>query len=95
MFNVCRWLHEKLKSLPLVKFPFDITKLPDNGSIIYFFYEEGENSTHGNDDDNCDSNDNANNSSNSISKVKPRIVRIDTSSRDIAFDENFSKLLKV
>ena len=79
----------------MIKFPFDISKLPDNGSIIYFFYEGGENSTHGNDDNNCDNNDIANNSS-SISKIKPRIVRIGTSSsRDITLDENFSKFLKV
>jgi hypothetical protein len=78
----------------LIKFPFDISKLPGNGSIIYFFYEEGKDSTHGNDNNNCDNNDIANNSS-SISKVKPGIVMIGTSSRDIALDENFSKFLKV
>jgi hypothetical protein len=96
MFKVCRWLHKKLESLPLIKFPFDISKLPDNGSIICFFYEGGVNSTHGNDDNNnCDNNDIANNST-SISKVKPRMVRLGTSSsRDITLDENFSKLLKV
>jgi hypothetical protein len=64
----------------LIKFPFDISKLPCNDSIIYFFYEEGEDSTHGNDNNNnSDNNDIANNSS-SISKIKPRIVRIGTSS---------------
>jgi hypothetical protein len=88
MFKVFRWLHKRLESLPLIKFPFGISKLLGNGSIIYFFYEGDENSTHGNDDDNnCDINDNANNSSNSNAKVKPRMGT--PSSRDIALDENF------
>ena len=80
---LCRWLHEKLESLPLVKFPFDITKLPDTG--IYFFYEEGEKSTHTNnnhDDDNSGTNNNNNNSSTSTTKSKPRIVRISTCRQD-------------
>jgi hypothetical protein len=36
------WLHEKLESLLLIRFPFDAEKLPCNG--IYFFYEGGEKS---------------------------------------------------
>lgn len=66
---MCRWLHEKLESLYLIKFSFDLTKLPDNG--IYFFYEEGENSTHINYD--YDDNNNSSISTN----AKARIVRID------------------
>src|SRR5919198_4378919 len=67
--ELCRWLHQKLESLPLMRFPFDISKLPDNDGTIYFFYEEGENSTHIN-------NDNDSKNSSSITKAKPRIVRI-------------------
>lgn len=38
--NNCEWLHNLLEDLPLVRYPFDIEKLPDNG--VYFFYEKGE-----------------------------------------------------
>ena len=73
--ELCRWLHEKLESLYLLKFPFDLTKLPDNG--IYFFYEEGENSTHIGYD--YDDNVHADNNNRSIStNAKARIVRIGT-----------------
>jgi hypothetical protein len=41
----CRWLHEHLQLLPIFKYPFDLKLLPTNG--IYFFYEEDENSDHG------------------------------------------------
>ena len=72
--ELCRWLHEKLESLYLIKFPFfDLTKLPDNG--IYFFYEEGENSSHTNYD--YDDNVHTDNNNSSIStNTKARIVRI-------------------
>ncbi len=40
MSELCRWLHEELERLPLIKFPFRIKELPKNG--IYFFYEEDE-----------------------------------------------------
>jgi hypothetical protein len=71
--ELCRWLHEKLESLYFLKFPFDLTKLPDNG--IYFFYEEGENSTHFN--YNYDDSMHADNNTSSIStNAKARIVRI-------------------
>ena len=73
--ELCRWLHEKLESLYLIKFPFDLTKLPDNG--IYFFYEEGENSTHIGYD--YDDNVHADNNNSSLStNAKARIVRIGT-----------------
>ena len=68
--ELCRWLHQKLESLPLMRFPFDISKLPDNDGTIHFFYEEGENSTHINNDND------SKNSSISITKAKPRIVRL-------------------
>ena len=45
MSEKCKWLHEVLERLPLVKFPFEIASLPDNG--IYFFYEKGEFWGHG------------------------------------------------
>ena len=45
MSDVCQWLHERLEALPLVQFPFDPERLPDNG--IYFFYEQGETWGHG------------------------------------------------
>jgi len=45
MSEQCRWLHEKLEQLPLVKFPFCLDELPENG--IYFFYEQGETWGHG------------------------------------------------
>jgi len=41
----CRWLHEQLEQLPLIKFPFNPNDLPENG--IYFFYEQGETWGHG------------------------------------------------
>lgn len=43
--SLCKWLHEQLQQLPLVKFPFDLDRLPRNG--IYFFYEAGEDWGHG------------------------------------------------
>ena len=43
--EMCNWLTEQLASLPLVSYPFDVVTLPDNG--IYFFYEKGESSAHG------------------------------------------------
>lgn len=43
---MCSWLHIKLDSLPYIKFPFNKAMLPERG--IYFFYEEGQNSDHGN-----------------------------------------------
>lgn len=46
MSEKCKWLHEHLNLLPIFKYPFDLKLLPSNG--IYFFYEEGENSDHGN-----------------------------------------------
>jgi len=36
----CRWLHEQLEQLRLVRFPFKLKELPKNG--IYFFYERDE-----------------------------------------------------
>jgi hypothetical protein len=42
----CKWLREQLELLPVFKYPFDLKLLPSNG--VYFFYEEGENSDHGN-----------------------------------------------
>ena len=44
--ETCRWLHSQLDPLPMIKFPFDIMKLPLNG--IYFFYEQGEDADHSN-----------------------------------------------
>jgi hypothetical protein len=44
--ETCKWLHEQLELLPIFKYPFDSILLPNNG--VYFFYEEGENSDHGN-----------------------------------------------
>ena len=40
MSEICKWLHEQLEQLPLVKFPLKKEKLPENG--IYFFYEDRE-----------------------------------------------------
>lgn len=40
----CEWLHIKLESLPLIKYPFGIEMLPRGG--IYFFYEKGESRGH-------------------------------------------------
>ena len=47
MSELCKWLHEHLEQLPLVKFPFKLQQLPENG--IYFFYEKGEIWGHGDD----------------------------------------------
>jgi len=47
MSGHCKWLHEQLEQLPLIKFPFKLEQLPDNG--IYFFYEKGEIWGHGGD----------------------------------------------
>jgi hypothetical protein len=44
--EICKWLHEQLEILPIVKYPFDLKTLPNNG--VYFFYEEGENASHSN-----------------------------------------------
>lgn len=44
MTESCEWLHDLLDDLPLVKHPFDIEKLPNNG--VYFFYEKGESYGH-------------------------------------------------
>lgn len=46
MSETCRWLHKQLELLPIFKYPFNSRLLPNNG--IYFFYQEGENSDHGN-----------------------------------------------
>ena len=45
MSDMCKWLHEQLEQLPLIKFPFRLEQLPENG--IYFFYEKGEIWGHG------------------------------------------------
>lgn len=45
MSDLCKWLHEQLEQLPIVKFPFTSEQLPDNG--IYFLYEKGEIWGHG------------------------------------------------
>ena len=45
MIEKCKWLHEMLEELPLIKYPFKLESLPFNG--IYFFYEEGEFWGHG------------------------------------------------
>jgi hypothetical protein len=45
MSEMCRWIHHKLEVLPIIKFPFDLKELPENG--IYFFYEKGEDTDHG------------------------------------------------
>ncbi len=47
MSELCKWLHEQLEQLPLVRFPFRLEQLPNNG--IYFFYENGEIWGHGGD----------------------------------------------
>jgi len=44
--ETCKWLHAQLELLPIFKYPFDLKLFPNNG--VYFFYEEGENSDHGN-----------------------------------------------
>lgn len=45
MSELCKWLHEQLERLPIIRFPFELEKLPENG--IYFFYEDGEVWGHG------------------------------------------------
>ncbi len=45
MSDLCKWLHEQLEQLPIIKFPFALAQLPENG--IYFFYEDGEIWGHG------------------------------------------------
>ena len=47
MSDSCRWLHEQLERLPLIRFPFKLDQLPEKG--IYFFYEDGEVWGHGGD----------------------------------------------
>jgi hypothetical protein len=47
MSEQCKWLHEQLEQLTLIKFPFKLEQLPDNG--IYFFYEKSEIWGHGGD----------------------------------------------
>jgi hypothetical protein len=71
MSEMCKWLHEKLEDLPIVKFPFSLQKLPHNG--IYFLYEKDENSNH--DDSQSRGTDAARRSEHNF---KPRIVRIGT-----------------
>ena len=41
----CQWLHKQIEKYPLIKYPFDLERLPDDG--IYFFYEKGEVWGHG------------------------------------------------
>jgi len=43
--EICKWLTEQLAKLPLVSYPFEVGALPMSG--IYFFYEKGELSPHG------------------------------------------------
>ncbi len=45
MSDTCRWLHEQLASLPLIRYPFDPNALPRDG--VYVFYEDGETWGHG------------------------------------------------
>jgi len=45
MSELCRWLHEHLGELPLLRYPFDPNALPVTG--VYFFYEDGEVWGHG------------------------------------------------
>jgi hypothetical protein len=45
MSERCKWLHEQLEQLSLIKFPFKMEHLPENG--IYFFYEQCEIWGHG------------------------------------------------
>jgi len=47
MSDLCKWLHEQLEQLPIIKFPFTVEQLPENG--IYFFYENDEIWGHGGD----------------------------------------------
>lgn len=48
MSQACKWLHNQLESLSAVRYPFNVNQLPQNG--IYFFYENGERSNHGDGD---------------------------------------------
>jgi len=45
MSDTCKWLHIQLEQLPVIKFPFILKQLPENG--IYLFYEDGELWGHG------------------------------------------------
>lgn len=45
MSELCKWLHRLLEQIPLIRFPFDLNKLPENG--VYFFYEDSELWGHG------------------------------------------------
>lgn len=45
MSNLCKWLHEQLGQLQIIKFPFTLEQLSENG--IYFFYEQSEIWGHG------------------------------------------------
>ncbi len=45
MSDTCEWLHRSLRELPILRFPFQIDQLPNNG--IYFLYEDGEVWGHG------------------------------------------------
>ena len=45
MTEKCKWLHEMLENLPLIKYPFKLDLVLLNG--IYFFYEKGELWGHG------------------------------------------------
>lgn len=45
MSSFCQLIHEELAGLPLIRYPFDIKRLPHNG--IYFFYEDGQFWGHG------------------------------------------------
>ena len=65
--ETCSWLHSQLESLPMIKVPFDIVKLPLNG--IYFFYEQGEYANHGNSVGSIGINNNT---------INSRIVRVGT-----------------
>lgn len=40
MSEKCKWLHDLVQALPVIRWPFELESLPRNG--IYFFYEEGE-----------------------------------------------------
>ncbi len=45
MSENCKWLHIQLEQITVIKFPFKLEDLPENG--IYFFYEDGEIWGHG------------------------------------------------
>ena len=45
MSGECKWQHEQLEHLSLLRFPFKLEQLPKNG--IYFVYEKGEIWGHG------------------------------------------------